>query len=303
MKLATTCSCPRAWHGGYGRRGRVVGGARVSWIDRSRLEPSAHADGEASEGGVPAARFAAQARDGRRQLTLRPHVGWKRTRKTCAGTRTTNRCRRVEPGSGDHSVISGSGLLARDNSLNTELADTGILTGGSLRRSKEAALAWSHEQSDRTELGRSRATAEIRIRGPAFLHVLRTSSSHSFAAGLSVPSVSVTQSHQWSPRTSFDLAPMQQADFAGDTDDSDSYDAHLGFNRALTSRIGCISRRACLVRPSSSSSESGYIGRFELTRMWVCSVNGACSRGAVFRRAATARSSREMTRACRSTGA
>jgi hypothetical protein len=151
--------------------------------------------------------------------------------------------------------------------LNNELPETGLLTGSTLRRSKFANLSWSHEQSDRSRLDLQAGYSDIDYQTESFYSLFGFVFPNVSLYGYQYPSVSVTQTHEWSPRTTLQFdAYAARLISQGGAGDSDNFGGHVGVSRALTTRINLFASVGVSRQQVNGLNESGYIGRFELTR-------------------------------------
>jgi len=226
-------------------------------------------DGQASEGGYLQFDLLLRRATGASSLSLQPHVEWQRYTERAAQNTNNQSLRAAGSWRDDRSVLEAEASYVRDNALNNQLADTGFITGDTERRAKDAALSWSYERSDRNTLSVQASYSDVGYQRNQAYTLL----------GYKYPSVAVTQSLEWSPRTAMELmAYASRLIPEGAAADSDSIGARIGFSRALTTRIHAffsagLSRQIVAGRSESASaagspsqSESGYIGRFELTR-------------------------------------
>lgn len=200
-------------------------------------------------------------------LTLRPHVGWQRYTQDITRDADYQSLQATGTWMEDRTVYSAQAAVSRDSILNSELADTGILTGGSERTMKNGAFSWSHELSDRNQIEAQLGYADIEYDTQRVFAFFGQLFPYRDLYGYRYPSASVTHSHVWSPRTTVQVtAYASELMPDDDSGDSRSFGAQFGFERSLTSRLK-LSLAAGLSRQQfDEQTESGYIGRFELTR-------------------------------------
>jgi hypothetical protein len=157
------------------------------------------------------------------------------------------------------SVLSAEASASRDTNLNNELADTGITTGTTRRSTRNASFSWYQILSTRNQVTTQFNYADVNYdsdRNPFYA-----------LQGYQYPSLSLTATHQWSDRVSLQLntyASRLLSDLPGS--DSESYGLTLGFSRELTTRIGLLLSGGASRQETYGQIQSGYIGRFELTR-------------------------------------
>jgi len=239
----------------------------VSWTmdhDSNRLLTR---EGQASEAGFLQLDLTLQRAMPDSAFTIHPRLGWQRFTDDSVRNADSQSLEAGGMWKEGNSVYSGQVAYARDNLLNSELADTGIFTGGSRRTSKIGNFSWTHDFSDRNNLQAQLSYTDAQYEDQNVLLFFGFPFELRNLYGYRYPSVTLTQSHVISPRTT-----LQVSAYAGklmpseDRPDSDNYGAQIGFNRALSSRSALTISAGVSRQSTDFSSETGYIGRLELTR-------------------------------------
>lgn len=203
-------------------------------------------------------------------LAVQPHVGWREY--TNANSRDGNQQSLLVSGTWieDRSILAAQASYTRDNTLESDQPDSGVFLGGSRRRAKNAGLSWSHEQSDNNHLDLQLAYSDVRYEDDRLFEFFGLVFPYELLYAYKYPSISATQSMQWSPRSALQFSAYAARLITADTGgDSDSYGARVGISRSLTTHLGLfvsagVSRQS-VGQGADERHESGYIGRFELT--------------------------------------
>ena len=259
----------------------------VSWSmdhDSNRLLIE---DGPASEAGFLQLDLLLKRAMPDSSFTLRPHVGWQRFTDNSVRNADYQSLDAAGMWKEDNSVYTAQAAYTRDNLLNSELADTGIFTGGSKRTSKNGAFSWTHDFSDRNNLQAQLSYADVQYEDQDIILFFGLPFEVRNLYGYRYPSITIVQSHVISPRTT-----LQVSAYGGrltPTEDrpvSDNYGTQIGFTRALTSRYTLSISAGGSRQSTDSNTETGYIGRLELTRtdalgQWHASIARSVSASAL----------------------
>ncbi len=199
--------------------------------------------------------------------SLTPQVGWQQYTNNVAQNSNNQSLQAAGTWIVGHSIFSGQALYSRDNTLNHEFLDSGNPTGSSLRKSKTAAFSWNYDQSSRDQLAVQLSYSDIRYENEQFFSFFGEQFPYVQLYGYKYPSLAVTETHQWSSRTSLEFGSyasrlISESGLA----DSNSYGAHIGVHRDLTSRINLFFSLGLSRESRDNTVDNGYIGRFELTR-------------------------------------
>ena len=223
-------------------------------------------DGPASEAGNLQMDVLLKRMTGSTIFTLQPHAGWRKYTHEASRDADNQSLQAGGVWLDDRSSISAQAALSRDNSLNAESPENGIFLGRSLRKAKNGSLAWSHQHSDRGRIDLQASYADVQYEDERFLEFFGLRFPFQSLTSYKYPSLSVTETTQWSPRTSLQFTTYAARLIAeSGATDSDSYGARVGLVRSLSAHFG-LSMSAGLSRQSvNGRNNEGYIGRIELT--------------------------------------
>jgi len=253
MLLTSACLCTAGTAGAAEWSAAPVLGWAVDH-DSNRLLAT---DDQASQGALIQLDVLLKRATGTSSLSLQPHLGWQQYTNNAAQNTSNQSLQAAGTWRDDRSAFAAEASVARDNAFNNELADTGIVTGSTRRRSKFGALSWTHQQSEHNQLDVQFSYSDVDYKSEREYRLF----------GYRYPSISITDSIDWSPRTTIQLTAYGSRLISqGYSSDSDSMGARVGLNRALTSRITAFFSAGLSRQTVGSGSDSGYIGRFELTR-------------------------------------
>jgi hypothetical protein len=239
----------------------------ISWIVDHDTNRALSATERSSEGGFLNADLVLRRATPTSNLWLRPRVGFQRYTEEVAQDGESYSLTAAGTWTSDRSQLNALGVFSRDNTYNSELADTGILTGSSERTSKSANLSWRTEHSPRRQLDVALGYSEIQYENQQFFDFFGTPIPFETLYGYRYPSLSVTESVVWSERSSFEVTAYANRLISEiEANDSDTYGARLGFTRALTEHYTARFSAGVSQQVGEEESETGYVGRFELTR-------------------------------------
>jgi len=203
-------------------------------------------------------------------FTLQPHVGWQRY--TNGINQNTNNQSLSAAGTWvrDRSRLAAQASWSRDDTLNNEIEETGAFTGTTQRRTKLAALSWTAEQSSLSQFHAQLSFSDVEYQYERFFTLFGVTIPVRSLHGYQYPSISLTQTHLWSDRSSVQLSGYAgRLISTGDTPDSDSYGVDAGWDHALTARIKLFISAGVSRQGVSGRNQDGYIGRLEVTRQEV----------------------------------
>lgn len=254
----------------------TVGGRAAEWSAAPVLAWTVDHDsnrllvdgGPASEAGYVSLDLLLKRSTPTTMFSLRPNVSWRHYTDHAAQNADYRSLQAAGAWSTDRSQLSAQASMVEDNSLNNELPETGLFTGSSERRVRSGSFAWSHDASDQDKLSVQLSYSDIQYRNLRYFDFLGLQLPFTTLYGYRYPSVSLTETHQWTEHRSIELnayaSRLIPDDAAGS--DSDSYGVQLGLRQALTPRIDMFFSAGLSRSDDGTSKQNGYIGRFELTR-------------------------------------
>jgi hypothetical protein len=201
-------------------------------------------------------------------FSLRPNIGWRHYTDHAAQNADYRSLQAAGSWTDDRSMFTAQASMVEDNSLNNEAPETGLLTGSSERRTRSGALAWTHDVSDRDKLAAQVSYSDIQYRNQQYLTFFGLQFPYTTLYGYRYPSVSLTETHQWTEQRSLKLSAYASRLIPDDAaaQASDSYGMQLGLQQALTPRVDLFFSAGLSRSDDGLSKQNGYIGRFELTR-------------------------------------
>ncbi len=133
---------------------------------------------------------------GAAEYLLEPVVGFQRYSNDVAQGTNNQSLRAVGTWRAERSTTTAQLSASRDTNLNNEIADTGIATGTTERRAKNAALGWTAQTTEDSELEVQASYADLDY----------DSDRDARLVGYRYPSLSLTETLRGSDRTSWMLS-------------------------------------------------------------------------------------------------
>jgi hypothetical protein len=256
MLFTSACLCAAGCAGAAEWSASPVLGWTLDHDSNRQLSP----DGRSGDGGFVQLDLTLLRDTGVSTLSLRPHIDLQRYSSDTARDADNRSLQAAGTWRSTRSTLSAQASYAQENTLNQEFTGTGVVGVDLQRLSKQAAFSWTYEQAkDRDHLDVQLSYSDIAYQGD-FIYRF---------SGYRYPYLSVTQTLGLSSRSSLQLTAYGSQVSTPENpfdSDSNSVGAQIGFSHDLTSRISTLVSGGYSRQTFGDSSESGYIGRVEVSR-------------------------------------
>lgn len=165
----------------------------------------------------------------------------------------------------ERAQLNAQASVSRDDTLNSELADTGTFTGSTERNAKSALISWRYTQSDRRVLDVLLSYSDLEYENLQFYDFFGTPIPLHSQFGYRYPSIAVTERLQWTQRSSFQISGHANRLISQTPgNDSNTQGISLGLTHALTPHIEVTLNGGLSRQVRDGDANTGYTGRFEL---------------------------------------